>query len=267
MVVFDLIEDIIVWIEDISKGNILVAALLAGSICMFMTLIGSLPALLGRRITDKMIDVGLGFSAGIMLVASFTSLILPGIEMGGIDLVIPGFILGTLVIYLIDKILPHEHIIKGYEGPPHLRRRIKAVWLIVFAIIIHNIPEGLAVGAAITYSIKYGVLLAIAIGIQDIPEGLAVAIPLISIGMKTRIAIGIAFLSGLIELIGAVLLVFVMSFSKTLLPIILGFAGGAMIYVVSHEVIPETHRHGYEEEATLGFLIGFMIMLILDTLL
>ncbi len=262
-----MIEGIVVWIEAFSKGNLFIAALLAGSICLFLTSIGSLPAIFGRKITDKMIDVGLGFSAGVMLVAGFTSLILPGIEVGGIGLVVLGFLLGSLTIYTIDRLIPHEHIIKGYEGPSYLRRRIKAVWLLVFAIIIHNIPEGLAVGAAITYSIRYGVLMAIAIGIQDIPEGLAIAVPLVGVGLRTRTAIGITFLSGLIELVTAVLPVFVISLSNTLLPVILGFAGGAMIYVVSHEVIPETHRHGYEEEATLGFITGFIIMLILDTLL
>ncbi|MGQ4834137.1 MAG: ZIP family metal transporter [Candidatus Asgardarchaeia archaeon] len=254
-------------IESLSGGNLYIAALLVGSICMILTFIGALPAILGKRITDKFIDVGLGFSAGIMIVASFTSLILPGIELGGIMPVVYGFVVGAFVIFGVDKIAPHKHFVKGYEGPEKLRERLKVVWLLVIAVIIHNFPEGLAVGASVAYGLKDGVMMAIAIGIQDIPEGLAVALPLVSIGKDTKKALWIAFLSGAVEPIMALIPVALTSLSMMMLPFLFGFAAGAMIYVVSHEVIPETHRHGYEDYATLGLIIGFVIMLFLDVML
>ncbi len=243
------------------------AAVLAGSICATLTFIGALPAALGARSAGKMLDAGLGFSAGVMLVAAFTSLILPGIELGGLAQVLPGFVLGSATIFMINKYLPHEHLAKGFEGPEELKKRLRMVWLLVFAIIIHNFPEGLAVGASISYSIREGVLMAVAIGIQDVPEGFAVAMPLVGMGMGVGKALGIALLSGLTEVAMAVVPVAATSVSGSLLPALLGFAGGSMIYVVSHEVIPETHRHGREDAATLGLLAGFMVMLILDTAL
>ncbi len=254
-------------IESVSGGSLYIAAVLAGSICAALTFIGALPAALGARSAGRMLDVGLGFSAGVMLVASFTSLILPGIELGGLTPVLLGFALGSATIFLINKYLPHEHLVKGFEGPEELGRRLRTVWLLVFAIIIHNFPEGLAVGASVSYSVREGVLMAIAIGLQDMPEGFAVAMPLVGMGMGVGRALGIALLSGLTEVAMAVVPVAATSASRALLPAFLGFAGGSMIYVVSHEVIPETHRHGREDVATLGLLIGFIVMLVLDTML
>ena len=248
-------------------GNIYLAGLIGGLIVLILTFLGSLPALLGSRISDKTLDIGLGFSAGIMLVASFTSLLLPAIELGGIIPAVLGFIIGAITIMLIEEYLPHEHFIKGYEGPKEFRDRVKAVWLLVFAIIIHNFPEGLAVGSSIAYAIKDGIVMAIAIGIQDIPEGFAVAIPLVGIKERTSKALLISFLSGLSEFVMVFIPIFLTKYAAILLPYLLGYAGGAMIYVVSHEVIPETHRKGFENYATVGFLIGFITMLVLDSML
>ncbi len=253
-------------ILQLSGGQVWLAAVLNGALCALLTIIGSLPALLGARLTDAFIDSGLGFSAGVMLVASFTSLILPGIEVGGVPPVILGFILGAITVHLINEYLPHEHLVKGYEGPVD-RARLRAVWLMVFAIIIHNFPEGLAVGASTAYNIKDGILTALAIGIQDMPEGFAVAAPLVGTGTGVSRAMGIAALSGLVELLMAPIPVFLTSLVQGLLPILMGFAGGAMIYVVSHEIIPETHRKGHENKATAGLIVGFLVMLTLDTML
>ncbi len=255
------------WLIDLSGGSSYVLAFLGGSICMVLTFLGSLPALLGARISQKMLDVGLGFSAGVMLVASFTSLILPGIEMGGVSRAVVGFVLGALAVYLANRYLPHEHLVKGFEGPESLRARVKVVWLLVMAIIIHNFPEGLAVGSAVAYDPREGIVLAIAIGLQDMPEGFAVAVPLVGMGMRKSKALFIAFLSGFVELLMVFVPVFLTDIAFAILPYMLGFAGGAMIYVVSHEVIPETHRYGHEDWATLGLIIGFIIMLVLDTVL
>lgn len=259
--------DIVSLIEKFSQGNLYIAALLAGSICMILTFLGTIPAVLGKKVSPALLDAGLGFSAGIMIVASFTSLLLPALDMGGIYPVLSGFILGALTIYLVENYLPHQHLIKGYEGPEVFKEKIKAVWMTVIAIIIHNFPEGLAVGASVTYNIKTGVLTAIAIGIQDIPEGLAVALPLVIMGKDAKKAMFIGFLSGASEPLMALLPVMVTYMSLNLLPYVLSFGSGAMVYVISHEVIPESHRHGNENLATLGLLIGFIIMLILDTLL
>ena len=253
-------------IRDISGGNLVVAAFLIGSICMILTTLGSIISLLGRRLSTRFLDAGLGFSAGVMIVASFTSLLLPAIEMGGIARGLIGFITGAGVISFIESRLPHEHLVKGYEGPDHLRGRLKAIWMMVIAIIIHNFPEGLAVGASTAYSIDEGLLTAIAIGLQDIPEGIAVSLPLILIGRRIRQAVFIGFLSGASEPLMAIIPVLLIGLSGEILPYALAFASGSMIFVVSHEVIPDTHSHGNENLATLGLIIGFLVMLYLDTM-
>jgi ZIP family zinc transporter len=258
------------WLEailSVSGSNLYLAALINGGICAILTFLGATPALLGARLTEKFIDVGLGFSAGVMLVASFTSLLLPGIELGGYLPVASGFLLGVGSVHLLNLVLPHEHLVKGFEGPPEARSRLKAIWLLVFAIIIHNFPEGLAVGSSTAFDPRVGLLTAIAIGIQDIPEGFAVAAPLVGAGVDLWKALVIAGLSGLVEMLMAPIPVAIYTVVAGLLPLMLGFAGGAMIYVVSHEIIPETHRHGHENLATLGLIIGFLLMLALDTLL
>ncbi len=169
---------------ELGSRNPLLAGFIAGLILLIFTFAGSIPAVLGSKISDSVLDAELGFSAGIMLVAAFTSLLIPGIQIGGIIPVLIGFIIGTLAIAYIERLSPHEHFIKGYEGPPHLKEKIRVVWLLVLAIIIHNFPEGLTVGSGIAYNFREGIILALAIGIQDIPEGFAVAIPLVGINER-----------------------------------------------------------------------------------
>jgi len=231
-----------------------------------LTFVGALPALLGARLSMRIVDLGMGFSAGAMIVISFTGLIIPALKISSFSIVALGFAIGVILVILTDRLLPHEHLIKGFEGSEALRRKLKAAWLIAFAIIIHNLPEGAAVGAAIVEDVREGVFLAIAIGLQNMPEGLAVALPLSAIRKNVKLGLLLALFSGIIEPIMASITASLISISLYALPYALALAAGAMIYVVSHEVIPETHRYSHEKLATLGFIVGFLIMLWLDTL-
>jgi len=255
-------------------GDPLIAAFIISLFAALMTSLGSLlallPALWGaniRKSFDILVDLGLGFSSGVMLVAAFTSLLMPSIESYGLIPTLIGFILGAIAVHLVNMYVPHEHLVKGVEGPREAVRRLKAVWLIAFAIIIHNIPEGLTIGAASAYSIRDGFTVGLAIGIQDLPEGLAVAIPVLATTGKKRLALFVGVVSGLTEVVTAVLAAALGSAMVGLLPYLMGLGAGAMIYVVSHESLPETHRSGHETRSTIAFFAGFILMLILDTVL
>jgi len=230
-------------------------------------MLGGLPVLFLKSISRKLLDIGLGFAAGVMLTASFTSLILPGIAAGGLLPVVIGIFLGVIMVSLADRLIPHLHAIIGYEGPP--TSKFKAVWLFAIAVTIHNMPEGLAVGVGFgSGDIPRAICLMLAIGFQNIPEGLSIGFSMISLEKISRVkAFLISFLTGFVELplsfLGALGVVYV----KELLPYAMGFAGGAMIFVVSDEIIPETHRLGHERSASYGLILGFVTMLILDLLL
>ncbi|MEM4686379.1 MAG: ZIP family metal transporter, partial [Zestosphaera sp.] len=232
--------------------NLIVRALLLGLIPASLTSLGGIIGLIGVKGSEKHLDIGLGFSAGIMVVASFTSLLLPAVELGGASLVTLGFLAGVGLVVVLDKSIPHEHLLKGYEGPSHLKSRMRRVWLMVMAILIHNLPEGLAVGSSSGISFPAGLAMALAIGVQDIPEGFAVSFPIAIAGKSKKRALGISVLSGLSETLMAVIAALLSSTSESLLVFTLSLAGGSMIYIVSHEVIPETHRHGHEWLSTLG---------------
>ncbi len=240
-----------------------------GSIPAILTTLGGVPILFISRIEheDRLRALGLGFSSGIMLVASFTSLLIPSIELSNVFTAIAGFILGILLIRVLDISIPHMHIVRGYEGPLY-SKKIHRIWLIALAMIIHNIPEGMAVGAATLYNVDTGLMMAIAIGVQDIPEGLAVALPIALINVKKRYrAFIVAALSGLSEFLAAFIPFILVAISYIVLPIFLALAAGAMIYVVVHEMIPETMTSEGNELATLSFITGFITMLLLDSLL
>ncbi len=247
--------------------QILLIALIPAS----MTSLGTLPVLLGGRIGERFLDTGLGFSAGIMLVASFTSLLIPAMETGRHVEVYLGLVTGIASIYLLDKSIPHLHVVKGYEGPPSMKRIIKKTLLISLAIIIHNIPEGMSVGVSTIYSLTDGLIIAVAIGIQDIPEGLAVSLPVYHATRSPGKAISIGVLSGLSELAAAYIPLGIIMVAPALidglLPFLMCFSAGAMIYVVAHEIIPEIYGHGHDEASSIGFFAGFLIMLFLDTML
>ncbi|MCA1774026.1 MAG: ZIP family metal transporter [Halomonas sp.] len=172
-------------------------------------------------------------------------------------------LLGMGAIALLNEWLPHEHFQQGREGPEAVA--LRRVWLFVFAIAIHNLPEGMAVGVSIgANGLEGGMPLAIGIGLQNIPEGLAVAIALMGEGYSRARSWSIAALTGLIEPIGGLFGASIISFSQVLLPWGMAFAAGAMLYVISHEIIPETHRSGHQKKATFGLAIGLVIMLFLD---
>ena len=235
-----------------------VASLAAG----LATGAGALPVLFTEKVSDRLLDVMLGFSAGVMLAATSFSLIIPAIDLSGPWVAVFGVVLGAFVLHLLDRFLPQFHPVFGTEGPPSGLPRI---WLFILAITIHNFPEGLAVGVSFgTGDIAGGLVIALAIGLQNMPEGLAVALPLVREKWPRGKALTYAFGSGLAEPIAGVLGVLAVTLMHPLLPWGLAFAAGAMIYVVSDEIIPETHSRGYELEGTWGVIIGFIIMMFLD---
>lgn len=250
--------DYIAGFGPVYRGIIL--SILAGA----ATGLGGLPLLfIRRKVSDTVIDISLGTAAGIMLAATAFSLVLPSIEMGGIVPMAAGMVLGMVFVDYMDKAIPHDHFVKGHEGGDI--NRIRKIWLFVIAIIIHNFPEGLAVGVG-GFS-KDAFTLAFAIGAQNIPEGLAVAAALVSAGYAVGYSVWIAFLSGIIEPVGGIIGALLISIAQPILPYAMAFAGGAMLFVISDEVIPETHAGNHQRIATYAIVIGFIIMTILDNVL
>lgn len=247
------------------------ASLLAG----LATGVGALPILFIRKISEQTQDVMLGFAAGVMLAASFFSLIIPGIDvaqeqgatkLGAVTLVIAGILLGAASLWLVHRYLPHEHFIMGRQGPdaPRFRR----IWLFVIAITLHNFPEGLAVGVGFGGDDPgKAIALAVGIGLQNMPEGLAVAVALLTLNYSRGQAFFVALLTGLAEPIGGLLGTGAVTVAQSLLPWGLACAAGAMIFVISDEIIPETHRRGFETHGTLGLMIGLVVMMFLDVML
>ena len=250
-------------------------ALLGGFSGFGATALGALAAIALRDISSRKQDIMLGFAAGMMLAASSFSLILPGIEaaqaitgsqLWAACVVVLGLGLGVALMVGLDRFVPHEHAEIGRKGPD--TERFNRVWLFVLAITLHNLPEGMAIGVSFANGdLRVGMPLTTAIAIQDIPEGLAVALALRVTGISAIRAVLIAIGSGLMEPLGAVVGLGISSGYALGYPIALGLAAGAMIFVVSHEVIPETHRNGHETPATLGLMIGFAVMMFLDTAL
>jgi len=236
-------------------------ALLIGLIPALMTALGSIPVLVGVGMSERASDAGMGFAAGVMLVASFTSLLLPAVERGGPLAATAGFLLGAGLIKLLDALLPHLHPGRGLEG---VARPLAKSTLLALAMVVHNVPEGMAVGVASFESVDEGLLLAVAIGLQDVPEGLAVALPLAARGRVVAFLIGVA--SGVSEALVAPLPALLLESVREALPLLMGLAAGAMIYVVVHEVVPEIYGHEHDEPSTLGFFTGFTAMLLLDVL-
>jgi ZIP family zinc transporter len=239
------------------------------------TALGAVFALAMGSIKARTQDTMLGFAAGMMLAASSFSLILPGLaaakEITGNGslaalTVVVGLGLGVLLMLGLDRFTPHEHDSTGPCGPE--AERINRVWLFVLAVTLHNIPEGMAIGVSFAGGdMSVGLPLTTAIAIQDIPEGLAVALALRATGMSSLKAAVLAILSGAMEPLGALIGIGVSSGFALAYPISMGLAAGAMIFVVSHEVIPETHRNGHQTPATLGLMAGFAVMMFLDTAL
>jgi ZIP family zinc transporter len=252
--------------------DILVLALLATSATGFMTAVGALPILFKRRPSEALNDTLLGFSAGVMLAAAFFSLIIPALEIseqqhgeGMIPafIAVVGILAGAFCMAIIERVVPHRHFNTGMEGVKP--ERIRAIWLFVFAMAIHNFPEGLAVGVGFGGPDPAdGYPLAIGIGLQNIPEGLAVAIGLLAVGYSRVKAFWVAAATGLLEPLGGLVGGLFVQLSGALLPWGLVFSAGAMLFVISHELIPETHRHGHHRRATSGLMVGLVTMMFLD---
>lgn len=248
-----------------------IGSLLAG----LGTAVGAAGVFAITRLSPKLEDGLLSFSAGIMLAASFFSLLLPAIEYGEIEyksnniavmVVIFGFLCGAVLLYLIHNHVPHEHFLAGREGPDSTA--LSRVWLFVIAITLHNFPEGMAVGVGFAGGdIKNGTALATGIGIQNILEGLAVSVSMIAAGYSRRDAFLVGALTGLVEPVGGLLGAVAVSIATPLMPWTLALSAGAMLFIISNEIIPETHRRGFENLATFSLFIGFACMMYLDATL
>ena len=238
---------------------------LAGLLVLILTSAGSVFAVFFKRLPEWGLDFGLAFSGGVMLVASFTSLILPATQLGSIWNVIIGILIGFGLIYVIEKFVPHEEYFLKFKTSKIEKEKLRGIFLVVSAIIIHNLPEGMAVGISMANDIEKGWATALAIGIQDIPEGFAVSLPLIFLTERAWIPVLIGVLSGFSEFVFTVLGGFIFSIFSAFLPLGLSIAGGAMIYVTVKEVFPQVYQNKNETLITVGFLLGLLIMLYLDT--
>ncbi|MBR2933574.1 MAG: ZIP family metal transporter [Clostridia bacterium] len=234
------------------------------------TVIGAVLGFIFKNISHKFSDIVLGFAAGIMLCAAVVGLILPAIERGGkysIIIVVVGIIAGALFLNLIDRLVPHLHHLVGTETETHAKanNRIDKILLFVIAIAIHNFPEGIAAGVGFgTGNDEQAITIALGIALQNIPEGLVIIGPMLATGMSKKKTLLIASLTGVVEVVGTLIGYFAASISNAVLPFFLAFAGGTMLYVISDEMIPETHAHGAERGATYALLIGFCVMLVMD---
>ena len=236
------------------------------------TMLGAAVGFAVRRLPHKWNDATLGFCAGVMLCAATLGLLVPAAEMAGGSqwwIAAAGVALGALLLNMLDQLMPHLHQLTGLEGEQHAHNHnLNKILLFVFAIAIHKLPEGIATGvgfAAEDISHAWGV--AIGIALQNIPEGMVVILPLLLAGVKKGRTLAISLAIALLEVVGVWLGYALGAISATFLPLMLALAGGAMLYVVSDEMIPESHAHGFEKQATWALLAGFMLMVFMDTLL
>ncbi len=235
------------------------------------TVIGSVVGFAFKSISHRFSDIVLSFAAGVMLAAAVLGLILPSLEYGGdfgIIMTVAGIFSGALCLNLIDKLVPHLHKLVGTDIESHNNTNLSKVLLFVMAIAIHNLPEGIAAGVGFgSGDTSRALVIAGGIALQNIPEGMVIIAPMLAAGVSKRRTFICAVMTGLVEVIGTLIGYFAVSISLAVLPIALAFAGGTMLYVISDEMIPETHAHGSERGATYALLVGFCIMLVTDVLL
>ena len=236
------------------------------------TVIGSLIGFIFKKISHKFSDIVLSFAAGVMLSAAVLGLIIPSVEYGGkygVIVTVAGIFVGALCLNLIDKLVPHLHKLVGADIEEHKgNANSSKVLLFVTAIAIHNLPEGIAAGVGFgSGSTSEALLIAGGIALQNIPEGMVIIGPMLAAGISPRKTFICALATGLVEVVGTFIGYFAVSVASAILPFALAFAGGTMIYVVSDEMIPETHAHGSERGATYALLVGFCLMLVSDVLL
>lgn len=263
----------------IAGPNPVMQGLVGGTFIALTNLLGAMLVAVWRRPSQRSLDAALGFAAGVMLTASFTSLILPGVDIGGLLPVVVGIALGVLVLDRADAWVPHVHVLVTGKrradaaqeaGTDEVRRsRLSAVLLFIVAITLHNVPEGLAVGVGFGAGrVSDALALMLAIGIQNVPEGLAVAVAARNAAMGSRSFAALTGIrAGLFELPAAVFGAWLVTAVEPLLPYAMGFAAGAMLFVILDEIVPETHTHGHEQAATLGTMVGVVVMLVLDVAL
>lgn len=235
------------------------------------TVIGALIGFVFKKISHRFSDIVLSFAAGVMLAAAVLGLVLPAVEAGGkygLIMTVSGIFAGALCLNLIDKLVPHLHKMVGPDIEPHQNAQLSKVLLFVTAIAIHNLPEGIAAGVGFgSGDTAQALLIAGGIALQNIPEGMVIIGPMLAAGVSTSKTFVCAMLTGLVEVVGTLIGYFAVSLSTAILPFALAFAGGTMLYVISDEMIPETHAHGSERGATYALLVGFCLMLIFDVLL
>lgn len=235
------------------------------------TVIGAVIGFLFKKISHRFSDIVLSFAAGVMLAAAVLGLVLPSLEYGGkygLLITVAGIFTGALCLNLIDKVVPHLHKLVGADIEEHKRSDLSKVLLFVTAIAIHNLPEGIAAGVGFgSGDTSQALIIAGGIALQNVPEGMVIIGPMLAAGVKPSKTFWCAMLTGLVEVVGTLIGYFAVSVSTAILPFALAFAGGTMLYVISDEMIPETHAHGCERGATYALLVGFCVMLITDTLL
>ena len=250
-------------------------ALVGSAVTLLSTSVGALPTLLTRRVSERTQDVLMGFSAGVMLAATCFSLLVPSLRLAtersggrvfaGLN-VAASLLAGGLFLHLCNKYIPHEHFVKGREGPGASSQRLKRIWLFVLAIALHNFPEGLAIGSgAGSLDPDIAAPILVGIGLQDMPEGFVVAAALTAVNYTRGQALFVAFITGVLEALAALIGYAATSHAQAVLPWALALAGGAMLYVISDEMIPESHRKEFASEATAGLMAGFVLMMFLDT--
>ncbi len=274
------------WWDAAEHGSAMAAGVQASLLAVVATAVGALPVFLVQRVSKLQEAALLSFSAGVMLAAAIFALLLPSLDagqalfggrIGAAALSGTGLALGMGLMLAVDRFTPHEHAVlppaaPGHAASAHTPGAVQSAKLMVLAILIHNVPEGLAVGAAYAgpqdaAGAQAGASVALAIGLQNMPEGLIVAMALRTLGRSAAQAWGVAALTGLAEPLGAILGLAVLGSLPAFYPLGLALAAGAMLFVVSHEIIPETHRNGFETLATGTLLAGFVFMLLLDAAL
>ena len=235
------------------------------------TVIGALLGFIFKNITHKFSDIVLSFAAGVMLSASVFGLILPSLDYGGewgILITVVGIFVGALCLNGIDKTVPHLHKLMGADNEEHKNKEFSKVLLFVMAIAIHNLPEGIAAGVGFgSGNNAQALIIAGSIALQNIPEGMVIIGPMLATGVSKKRTFLIASITGLVEVLGTFIGYFAVSIASVILPFALAFAGGTMLYVISDEMIPETHAHGEQRGATYALLVGFCLMLAMDVLL
>ena len=235
------------------------------------TVIGAVIGFVFKKLSHRFSDIVLSFAAGVMLAAAVIGLVIPSIEYGGkygLVITVAGIFAGAICLNLIDKAVPHLHKMAGADIESHKSTELNKVLLFVTAIAIHNLPEGIAAGVGFgAGDTSQALIIAGGIALQNIPEGMVIIATMLAAVVKTSRTFVLAMLTGVIEVVGTLIGYFAVSVASAILPFALAFAGGTMLYVISDEMIPETHAHGHERGATYALLAGFCLMLVTDVLL